>query len=286
MANILFIVEDKIFVDLPASVRDHALVETKRLFAFIPQFQVVTRQPARLPATLDFTDSVIKLVETDDEVSTVLNQSFRQQMANIRHSIKQNGFNPPTNMVQRFPAIPERGGVGFQQKEIIMAGRTRLAMTVTGGIVSLEAVKSEVVEVFAGGRTKKEILDDQDKAIKKKGLAGYFGKHRALVDTRGLFSYDLVEKRLKDWPKDYQDAVGVALGRLIAHEARHQYILPHFDGGGLGASEAAIWGDKNFEQFDRQDQSSLLARIQQLRTEQRKANIHLETLPRGQPFPF
>lgn len=286
MANTLLIVEDKIFVDLPPSVRNNALVETKRLFAFIPRFQVVTRQPTQFPAAVDFTDSIIKFVETDDEVSAVFNQSFRQQLSNIRHSIKQNGFNPPTNMVQRFPATPERGGVGFQQKEIVQAGQTRLAMTVTGGIVSLETAKSEVVEAFAGGRTKKEILDNQDKAIKKKGLAGYFGKHQSLVDTRGLFSYDLLDKNLTDWPKDYQDAVGVALGRLTAHEARHQYVLPHFNGGGLGASEAAIWGDKNFEQFDRQDQGGILAEIQRLQKEQRRANIHLETLPKGQPFPF
>lgn len=286
MANTLFIVEDKIFVDLPPSIRNNALVETKRLFAFISKFQVVTRQPAQFPAAIDFTDSIIKLVDTDDEVSPVHNQSVRQQLSNIRHSIKQNGFNPPTNMMQRFPATPERGGVGFQQKEIISAGPTKLAMTLTGGIVSLETVKAEVVEVFAGGRTKQEILADQDKAIKKKGLAGYYGKHQALVDTRGLFSYELLDKILTDWPTDYQDAVGIALGRIIAHEARHQYILPHFSGGGLGASEAVIWGDKNFEQFDKQDQSDISIKIQQLQTEQRKASIQLETFPRGQPFPF
>jgi hypothetical protein len=91
---------------------------------------------------------------------------------------------------------------------------------------------------------------------------------------------------LARWPKEYQEAVGTGLGRLIAHEARHQYVEPHFNGGGLGASEPVLWGDKNFEQFDKGDQSQISAKIHQLKAEQQSATILLETLPKDQPFPF
>jgi hypothetical protein len=286
MANTLFIVEDIDFTNLPDSVRDNGLAETKKLFAFITNFNVVTRQPTQFPATLDFTDSIVKIVETDDVVSAVQNQSIRQQTSNILHSIRQNGMNATTDVPKRFPATPERGGVGFQRKEIITIGAAKLAMTVTGGVAALEAVKSDVVDAFSDGYSRAEILKHRDDQIKKKGPAGYFGKHEALIDERRLNAWDQLNRDLVDWTKDSQGAVGVGLGRLIAHEARHQYIEPHFNGGGLGASEAVLFGDKNFEQFDKADQKDISAKLQKFKTEQQKATIHLETLPKGQPFPF
>lgn len=285
MANTLYIVEDTDFTNLPDSVRDNALAETKKLFAFITNFKVVTRQPNQFPATLDFTDSIVKFVGTDAEVAAVQNQSLRQQCPNILQSIKQNGMNATSSVPKRFPATPERGGVGFQRKEIFTIGTVKLAMTVTGGVAALEAAKSDVVDAFTDGFSRAEILKHRDDEIKKKG-AGYFGKHEALIDERRLNAWDQLNRDPADWTKDFQGAVGVALGRLIAHEARHQYIEPHFNGGGLGASEPALFGDKNFEQFDKADQKDISVKLQKFRTEQQKATIHLETIPRGEPFPF
>lgn len=291
MANTLSIVEDSDFTDLPKSVRENAVAETKKLFAFIPKFVVATRQPVQFPATLDFTDSIVKIVGTDDEVTSVMNQSIRQQMLNIRQSIRQHRIQFTGGVPDRFPATPERGGVGFQQKEILTVvtdGRItdRLVMTMTGGVASLETVKSSVVEWFADGRTEQEIQEQQKKAISKQGLERYFATYQSLKDTRDLVEWELMAKGLADWPKDHQDAVGIVLGRLIAHEARHQYVLPHFNGGGLGADAAVLFGDKNFEQFDKQDQSEIFLRINVLRRTQQTGTIHLETLPKGQPFPF
>jgi hypothetical protein len=291
MANTLFIIEDEVLTNLPQSVRDKALAETKRIFAFV-RLTVLTRPSSQFPTTLDFTDSIVKIVETDGEVGAVQNQSVRQQMSNILQSIRQHGINVTSRGVPtRFASTPERGGVGFQLKEIMTVGAARLAMTVTGGVAALESVKSEVVEAFADGRERQEILQHQRDAIngtakkKPQGL-GYFGTHQALIDTRGLFSYDLMSTDLARWPKEYQEAVGTGLGRLIAHEARHQYVEPHFNGGGLGASEPVLWGDKNFEQFDKGDQSQISAKIHKLKAEQQRATILLETLPKDQPFPF
>ena len=291
MANTLFIIEDDVLTNLPQSVRDKALAETKRIFAFV-RLNVLTRPSSQFPTTLDFTDSIVKIVETDGEVGAVQNQSVRQQMSNVLQSIQRHGINVTSRGVPtRFASTPERGGVGFQLKEIMTVGAARLAMTVTGGVAALESVKSEVVEAFADGRERQEILQHQRDAIngtpRKKGQGlGYFATHQALIDTRELFAYDLLGMDLARWPKDYQEAVGTGLGRLIAHEARHQYVEPHFNGGGLGASEPVLWGDKNFEQFDKGDQSQISAKIHKLKGEQQRATILLETLPKDQPFPF
>ena len=291
MANTLFIVEDDVLTSLPQPVRDTALAEAKKLFAFV-KLAVVTRVPGQFPTTLDFTDSIVKIVETNGEVGAVQNLAVRQQMANILHSIRQRGINvKSTGVTSRSAATPERGGVGFQMKEIITAGTARLAISLTGGVAALESIKEEVVEEFAGGRDLREIQKHRRDAIhgtarkKAQGLT-YFGTAQALTDERGLFSYELLTKDLARWPKYYQEAVGTGLGRLIAHEARHQYVAPHFNGGGLGASEPVMWGDKNFAQFDKGDQSEIATMLRKLKAEQQKATILVETLPKDQPFPF
>jgi hypothetical protein len=292
MASTLFIVEDTVFTDLPQTVSDKALAETRRLFAFLPTFNVVTRKRETLPELLDFTDSIVKLVETDDEMGAVENQSIRIQVSNISFSARQHGINPTSSVPQHHAGTPDRGGVGFQFKQILAAGAQKLAMTLTGGVASLEAVKSAVVEFWTNEQTRQEILKRQHDAIYGKDKnhpqfnARYFARHEALVDERSLFVLDLASKPLAGWPATYQEDVGVALGRVIAHETRHQYVEPHFNGGGLGASEPAIFGDKNFEQFDKADQHEISLKIQKLATEQKKATVHLETLPKGQPFPF
>lgn len=285
MAHMVFIVEDKVFAGLPKVVRDAALAETKKLLGFNRKFQVLTRAPNQFPATLDFTDAVFKLVETENDVADFMNESFRQQRKNVEHSIRQNGIRIVASPIGRFPGTPDRIGVGFMQKEVLTAGAARLAMTVTFGTASLTSVQSELVLELADGKGKDEILKDRDAAIKKKGLGGYFGKHQALIDTRRLMVHELMDKSLASWPVDEQKKLGVALARVIAHEVRHQYIQGH-SSDGLGADSPRIWGDKNFEQFSASDQSDIIKALVQLETEQRRATIHLETLPQGQPFPF
>jgi len=57
--------------------------------------------------------------------------------------------------------------------------------------------------------------------------------------------------------------VATALARVVAHEARHQYILAH-SAKGLGADSPRIWGDKNYEEFDGSDKANINNKINQL----------------------
>jgi hypothetical protein len=292
MANTLFIVEDTVFTGLPQTVSDKALAETKKLFAFLPTFNIVTRPREKLPELLDFTDSIIKLVDTDDEVSAMESQSIRIQVSNISLSARQHGINPTHSVPQHHAAMTDRAGVGFQFKQILTAGAQKLAMTLTGGVVSVEGAQAAVVERWTEERSREDILKHQHDAIYGRDKRNpqfnfrYFARHEALVDERSLFVSDLASKPLAGWPATFQEDVGVALGRVIAHETRHQYVEPHFNGNGLGSPQPAIFGDKNYEQFDKADQHEISLKLQKLAMEQKKATIHLETLPKGQPFPF
>jgi hypothetical protein len=292
MAKTLYIVEDSAYTNLPEAVRKTAMAELPKLLGFIKNFKVVTKQPAQFSAQFDFTDSIVKVVDTEGEVGAVQNQSIRQQLKNIEFSITQNGAKLADSDPKHFAATPERGGVGFQVKQIINGGAKKMAMALTGGIASVEFVKEEVVDHFAGGRTRKEILERQRKMIhgtanrKGMGTEKYHNSDDGKLDKRHLAALGMLGVELKNWPKDYQEAAGIGLARVIAHEARHQYVAPHFEGGGLGAGEADIYGDKNFEQFDNEDQKEINTTLAELERLQKTATVHLETIPKGKPFIF
>jgi hypothetical protein len=285
MARKLFILDDGAFARMPRAIQDHTVAEARKLFDFT--FLSVARvPPAKLPAAIDFTDSIVKVVETDDEVSTMQNQANRGQIANIRHSVTQRRIGLTISAAQRAPATPERGGVGFQWKTVEAVGTDRVLIALTGGVASLETARSDVLTAFAGGRSKQEIIADRQRAINTTGAARYFATADSLKDTAALTTWNLERKALTDWSQEKQQAVGTALARLIAHEARHQYVLQHFSGGGLGADSAVLFGQKNFEQFDIADQHEIAATLDKFEIEQRRATVHLETFPAGQPSPW
>ena len=220
MATTLYIVDEAPFSTLPKVTRDQAIAEVKGIFGFVSGFAVSPTSPSSFPTRFDFTDSVIRVVETDANVDA--NQSNRTQTANINFSIKQTGANlQPMPMAAHAPALPDRGGVGFQNKQVVTSGTQVIAIVVTGGFASLETAKTAVVEFLADGKSKKEVEDDREKAIKgtakhkPEGL-GYFGKHKALVDTRRMMMWEMLAKPLPDWPDEHKKSVRGALGRIIA----------------------------------------------------------------------
>ena len=80
--------------------------------------------------------------------------------------------------------------------------------------------------------------------------------------------------------------MGIALGRLVAHEARHQYIVDHFDGGGLGGESADLLGVASTEKLHKDDQKNIVGQLAKFETTQNTATIHIETFPNGQSFAF
>jgi len=289
LAKTLFIVDDEVFQGLPGAVQKRLLDETKKLFSFVPGFTVEARKPALFPATIHFTDSVVMLVGHDDELDAAVRQIIRAEDANIRFSIKQTGVNIAIEKLkQSFDGNPDRGGVGGQWKPVVTeGGGKKVSITMTYGVASLEAAERAVVEEDLHGRTLADILKQRDKKIHDKGMARYFASHEALVSVREEMEAELMikHKPLKDWEKGLADNVATALARIVAHEARHQYILPH-SANGLGTDSPRIWGDKNYEDFDGSDKANINTKISQLATDWNSAAVHLELCPQERSSPF
>lgn len=290
MANTLFIVKDDVFKDLPSSLANAAVAEVNRLFKFLTRLNVSVTEPAGFPGRLDFTDSIVKIVNEDADVGAFQNDAFRIELDNVVFSAKQNGIKVTKPALGHSPSTPDRGGVGFQQKEILDPTNLRLIMNITGGVASLQTAKEEVVEFATGGRTVADIEREKRERMEgKRGRPGvglaYYGTHQALIDTREEMTWELLNKGWGEWPQDLQVNVAVALGRLIAHEARHQYLLPHASAG-LGSGAAVLFGQPSFADFEKSDQAAIAAQMNRLRQLQATGTTHLETLPRGQPFPF
>jgi hypothetical protein len=289
MSKTLFIVDDDVFQSLPDSVRKQLLKETTRLFSFIPGFTVEARKPALFPATIHFTDSVVMLVEHDDEVDPAARQINRAEDANNRFSIKQTGVRIELERLkQSFGGDPDKGGVGGHGKQVVTeGGGRRVSISTTFGVASLEAAEQAVVDEDLHGRSLADIRKQRDKRIHDKGMVQYFSSHESLISVREEMEAELMikHKPLKNWLPGLADKVATALARVVAHEARHQYIAPH-SGKGLGADSPRIWGDKNFEEFDGSDKANITTRIHQLETDWNSATVHLELCPREKASPF
>jgi len=292
MSKTLFIVDDDAFHGLPDGVQKQLLKETTRLFSFFPGFTVEARKPAFFPATIHFTDSVVMLVEHDDEVDAAARQINRVEDANNRFSIKQTGVRLELDRLkQSFGGDPDKGGVGGHGKQVATEGGGRkVSISTTFGVASLEAAEQAVVEEDLHGRSLAEILKQREKKIQEKGMARYFSSHESLISVREEMEAELMSKHkpLKDWDKSLKglaDNVATALARIVAHEARHQYIAAH-SANGLGADAARIWGDKHYEDFDGSDQANMVRRIHQLETDWSSATVHLELCPREKASPF
>ena len=72
---------------------------------------------------------------------------------------------------------------------------------------------------------------------------------------------------------------GPALGRAIAHEARHEYIGPHSESG-LGQDAPPIIGSKKTENFSEEDQKDFINKIHGLEKEQGTATV-VPTYPKS-----
>jgi hypothetical protein len=285
MAKTLFVVDDDVFQALPEAAQKKLLSEVKDLFSFIPEFKVEARNPLHFPATLHFTDSVVSLVDQDIAVDAVSRSIRKLETTNVQFSIKQTGVHinlntPPAS----FDGDPDAGGVGGHWKTVIAdGGGTKVSITMTFGVASLESAEQAFLEDLLHGRTADDIRKERRQHKDPKWLTTKEG----LQSTRDLEEAENLSKHkpLKEWPRDQWEDIATAFARIVAHEARHQYIVEH-SSAGLGADSARVWGDQNFEAFDGTDQANIVTRIHDLNRSWDTASVHLETCPVEKASPF
>src|SRR5580704_18911217 len=248
MARTLFILDDATLKNLGSAIVAKMMDEVKSIFSFAPKFTVLMTTQDKIPERIDFTDSIVKVVAADDDVSTMQNQAEQQELRSIEFTIKKNKLNIKMASFKRNSATPERGGVGWQAKEVLADGGQKVALVQTGGIASVETAATDTLTFLAPNKwTLKEAEQKRDFKLNNAKLA--HGKDQEDKITEANTSFEKSKKHWalqgtapKNWPQNFQDTLGIALGRLVAHEARHQYIVDHFDDGGLGGESADLLG--------------------------------------------
>lgn len=288
MAKTLFILDDAVARGLGQTIIDAMKKELAVIFSFDSSFKIAMTAPDKIPALIDFTDSIVKVVATEDDVTIMQNRSTGQQIRSLEVQIQQRKLSIKLAEFKRSPATPERGGVGWHNKEVLASA----ALCQTGGIASLETVVETVLTQFApNGWTLEEAVARAD-AIKRKAAVAHPTEQKKMVeDAEAALKKSVAHWKLQGaapntWPANLQVAAGQVLGRIIAHEARHQYVVDHFKDGGLGGESPELYGLASSETFLPDDRKLIAGALREWHRKQGTATIRLELFPRGQPFAF
>lgn len=292
MARTLHVLNDKTLQTLGDAIVGMIIAEVKDIFSFASRFNVALTAPASIPAKIDMTDSIVKVVVDDDAVTSMQNQADQQELRSIGAAIKKLNLNVKMPAFQRTALNPDRGGIGWQSKSVLPLGSVKVAIVQTGGVVSIATAVDTTLTFAAPNKwSLDEARSHHDSKVKLAELAHGGDQEKKVKDADAAFEKSKQHWKLKDvapknWPPDLQKQISLALGRLIAHEARHQYVAEHFDDGGLGGESAEVLGVQSSERFLEDDRKQISAQLDTFDRLQRTAGLQLETFPKDQPFAF
>ncbi|MGH3697324.1 MAG: hypothetical protein ACRDRX_25625 [Pseudonocardiaceae bacterium] len=247
LSRTLYVIQNELWNKLPPVVRSSAEQELNRLFSFVgaandqKKFSIKILPAAKLPEQFDFTESVVAVIQGDP--GAYVQDAFDRQEKQINEWFsKQKLPTPRTSEKSKTPFSPELLGRGGANKRIFSASGKKFAVSQMVGAVVL----NEVIDSF---------VEDVDNLITK------------ALEKHG--------RKLDKWPVEVDkrrplEMFGQSLGRVIAHEARHEYLVGHAEEG-LGQDAPYVTGEKNAENFSKEDQKAMLKRIQDLEAQQGKA---------------
>jgi hypothetical protein len=276
LSRTLYVINNDIWNWLPTAVRTSAETELKSLFAFVgaakgeKPFSIKVATAAQLPEQFDFSESVVSVIRGDPD--TYVKDAFARQNEQIRSWLAQQRVQRPMEKAgDREPLTPEQIGSGGGSRGVITEQGKTYALLVMAGAVDI----GEVINSFFDNI--ENLLEEQLTALPEKGRNPT--KWPATVKSKGGTT---------SWQP--QELLGVALGRAIAHEARHEYIGASHAETGLGQDSPFIIGEKTTATFSEKDQKAILAQIHKLETTQGKATV-VPTFPQSmrqkpKQFPF
>ena len=250
----IFVVDNDAFKTLPMRTRTRAGAEIAELFSFVGDkeprapIKVIFLEPARFPESFNLSDAVVSV--TDTIASAFVNLAMRQQTKNINRAIREFRGRVKLDDAQRVSAVPDRLG---------MASSRKLALNI-GGIG--RAAIPQMVSVV--------LLKDMVSFLNEEHISSQ--KDKLVADS-------------KKWSEQQQELVGIALGRAMAHEARHLYIPAHA-AAGLGSDAAPLFGTA--PGFSKPDQTNILTAIRQFEGQQGTATVitTFAAADRAGDFPF
>src|ERR1700729_1974848 len=128
MARTLYIIDDATLKSLGNAIITKMMDEVKSIFSFASKFKVLMSTPDNIPEKIDFTDSIVKVVAADGDVTTLQNQAEQQEIRSLEFAIKKNKLDIKLAAFKRNSAKPELGGVGWQAKEVLANGNHKVAL--------------------------------------------------------------------------------------------------------------------------------------------------------------
>jgi len=272
----LYVIHNDVWNELPPAVRASAEQELKSLFAFVgassseKPFSIKVVTAAQLPEQFDFSESVVSVIRGDTD--SYVKDAFARQNEQIRSWLAQQKVQmPQAESGGKAPFNPERIGTGGGSRSLRTDQGKTYALLVIAGAVNINEVIDSFFDNIEG------LLEDQLTTLPKKGRDPT--KWPQTVKSKGGTT---------SWQP--QVMLGVALGRAIAHEARHEYIGAAHAETGLGQDSPFIIGEKTTAQFSKEDQKAILDQIHKLETTQGKATV-VPTFPQSmrkkpEQFPF
>jgi hypothetical protein len=270
----LYVVQNDVWSKLPSAVRANAEQELNGLFAFVgassteKPFSVSIVEAAKLPEQFDFSESVVSVIHGD--AAKYVKEAFARQDAQIRRFMAgQNLQKPAAPAAGKDPLGPEKIGFGGGSRAVRTDQGRTFALPVMAGAVNIDEVIASFLENLDS------LLQDQMAALPSK--ANDPTKWPATV-KRGSSSWQPLVM------------LGQALGRAIAHEARHEYLGSGHAETGLGEDAPYLTGEKTTAQFSKADQKAILERIRTLEAMQGTATV-VPTFPQSmrqkpEDFPF
>jgi hypothetical protein len=255
----LYVVQNDVWKSLPVAVRTGAENELNRVFAFVGKtagekpFTIKILSSDQLPEQFDFSESIVSVIQ--EEVGPYLDNAFALQQKQINDWLTTQKVPVGTTASQpREARSPELIGRGGQSKHVIKEGANSFAIPQMAGAVDIrEVVKSFLDNIDS-------LLNEQ--MVKLPGNGTDISKWPATVTSkRGTTSWNPLEM------------LGPALGRAIAHEARHEYIGGAHSETGLGKDSAFIIGEKNSENFSDEDQKTIITKLHGLEKDQGNATV-------------
>jgi hypothetical protein len=272
----LYVVQNDVWTKLPAAVRASAEQELNGLFAFVgassteKPFSINIVTAANLPERFDFSESVVSVIRGDP--AKYVKEAFARQDAQIRHFLAaQNVQIPAAPAAGNDPLDPEKIGFGGGSRTVRTDQGRTFALPVMAGAVNIDEVIASFLENID------TLLQEQMEALPNRGK-----------DPTKWPQTVRSKKGTTSWQPHAM--LGQALGRAIAHEARHEYLgLGHAEAG-LGEDAPPVFGEKTTEQFSKDDQKAILEAIRRLEATQGTATV-VPTFPQSmrqkpEDFPF
>lgn len=278
----IYVVKDEVFMNIPNDVRKAALEELENAFAFVGTatkkraLRTVALEPAKFPEAVTLSDGVVRIVANELDIQASVNNAIRIQVANVKRELTEQGEKAELPL-KRTALKPDLGGLAQNGKQVL-SGKKRYALPIMASAVALESAISDALDEIGSKIHLQKVLERRANASPR-----YWASRRALEETEVMMALENPTNPAK-WSNGQRQLLGVALGRTMAHEVRHLYVIPHA-ATGLGADSPLILSDR-YARFSATDRTTIVRALQKLEQQQARSTL-VRTFPNHVGnFPF